>query len=153
MKLQKITFEEINTLWSTQLWPGRTSPIETHSAMTWPFEGDQPSYDMSVFDWPATFWGIYVNDQLVAVNSGHRSSHQHYRSRGLWVDPSCRGQGFAQLLFAATEWQAKREGCAMIWSIPRQTALRSYLSHGFKTVGNFFVTETSEANIYVIKPL
>jgi GNAT superfamily N-acetyltransferase len=153
MNLQKITFEQILEKWRTHLWPDRNSAIETHSAMTWPFEGDTPQYDMAVFKYPATFWGVFLDHKLVAVNSGHCSSAQHYRSRGLWVDPVYRGQGLAQLLFTATEWQGKNEGCAMMWSIPRHSALKSYLNYGFKTVADFFVTETSQANIYVVKQL
>lgn len=134
--------------WSTHLWPNRDSAIETHSAMTWPFEGDPDAIDMSIFDYEPTFWGIFVNDDLVGVNSGHRTTQSQYRSRGLWVDPHCRGAGFAQLLFTVTHWQARQEGCEMVWSIPRQSALKSYTSFGFETVGGFFGTETSDSNIY-----
>jgi hypothetical protein len=50
-----------------------------------------------------------------------------------------------------TEDQAMSEGCEMIWSIPRKTALKAYTKFGFQTVGDYFGTETSDANIYVIK--
>ena len=42
-------------------------------------------------------------------------------------------------------------GCEMLWSIPRKTALSAYTKFGFETVGDFFKTETSDANIYVRK--
>jgi GNAT superfamily N-acetyltransferase len=77
----------------------------------------------------------------------------HYRSRGIWVHPEHRREGVAQTLFNLLELQAKNEGCEMIWSIPRKTALISYTKFGFETVGDFIVTETSESNIYVKKRL
>lgn len=153
MQVEKITFDQIHTVWKNHLWPHRTSAIESHSAMTWPYCGDQPEFDITVFDQPAAYWAVFDHGKLIAVNSGHCSSADHYRSRGLWVDPAHRGKGLAQLLFQATEKQAQLEGCAMLWSIPRRSALRSYVAHGFNTVGDFFGTETSEANIYVIKYL
>ena len=151
--ITKLSFEQIQPVWSTHLWPDRESAIETHSAMTWPFEGDSDSIDMTIFEREATFWGVWLDDQLVGVNSGHLTTDLHYRSRGLWVDPAYRGRGLAQLLFTVTEWQAREEGAEMVWSIPRQTALRSYTNHGFETVGDFFGTETAESNIYVKKLL
>jgi predicted GNAT family acetyltransferase len=69
------------------------------------------------------------------------------------VHPDWRGQHIADLLFSELESQALLEGCEMIWSIPRKAALRAYTKFGFHTVGDFFVTETSVANIYAIKRL
>lgn len=149
--LEHISWDQISLIWQTKLWPGRSSPIETHSAMTWPFDNNQDAYDMQVFTYPAFFLGVFDNDDLVGVNSCHLSSKKHFRSRGLWVDPAHRGQGLAQMLFSATEELAKTNNADMIWSMPRQTALKSYQHFGFQTVGDFFGTETAEANIYVIK--
>jgi GNAT superfamily N-acetyltransferase len=94
---------------------------------------------------------VYIDNQLVGVNSGHRTSDTQYRSRGIWVDPAHRGKGVAQQLFMMTEYQAQVENCEMIWSIPRKTALSAYTNFGFQTVGGFIETETSDANIYVKK--
>lgn len=151
--LEHISWDQISLIWHTQLWPNRNSPIETHSAMTWPFNNTQDSYDMSVFANPAFFLGVFIDGDLVGVNSCHLSSSQHFRSRGLWVDPAHRGHGLAQMLFSATEELAKTNNADMIWSIPRQTALKSYQQFGFQTVGDFFGTETADANIYVIKSI
>lgn len=147
-----IDFATIEEVWKTQLWPNRTSAIETHSAMTWSFDSTEP-YDMKIFDYTASFFGVYYNSKLVGVNSGHKTSDTLYRSRGLWVNPEFRKQGIAQMLFEMTESQAVKEGCKAVWSIPRKTALSAYQRFGFKTVGDFFGTETSESNIYVIKNL
>ena len=149
MKVERLTFKTIESIWSTQLWPNRSSAIETHSAMTWPFEGNPEPIDMKIFDYPATFWGTYIDNKLVGVNSGHKTTNLQYRSRGIWVDPAYRKRGVAQMLFLMTAHQAKVEGCEMLWSIPRKTALPAYTKFGFETVGDYIVTETSEANIYV----
>ena len=149
MKLIRLSFDQILDIWQKKLWPNRTSAIETHSAMTWPYEGAPEKYDMNVFKYPATFWGLFIDEKLVGVNSGHKTSDTQYRSRGIWVDPDYRKQGIAQNLFNMTKHQAILEKCEMIWSIPRKTALPAYTKFGFETVGDYIVTETSEANIYV----
>lgn len=153
MQVSRIDFNTIQSIWKNKLWPNRNSAIETHSAMTWPFEGDPESIDMSIFDYTATFWGAYLDNKLVGVNSGHRTTDEQYRSRGIWVDPDYRKRGVAQMLFLMTAHQAKVEGCEMFWSIPRKTALPAYTKFGFETVGDYIVTETSEANIYVRRSL
>ena len=149
MKIERLNFKTVESIWSTKLWPNRTSAIETHSAMTWPFEGNPESIDMNIFNYPATFWGAYLDDKLVGVNSGHKTTDEQYRSRGIWVDPEYRKRGVAQMLFLLTAHQAKIEGCELLWSIPRKTALPAYTKFGFETVGDYIITETSDANIYV----
>ena len=149
MHTKRIDFDTIQTIWEKNLWPNRTSAIETHSAMTWPFEGNPDPIDMNIFNYPATFWGVYLDSKLVGVNSGHKTTDEQYRSRGIWVDPEYRKRGVAQMLFLMTAHQAKVEGCEMLWSIPRKIALPAYTKFGFETVGDYIVTETSEANIYV----
>jgi GNAT superfamily N-acetyltransferase len=149
MKAERLNFKTIESIWSTKLWPSRTSAIESHSAMTWPFEGNPDSIDMDIFNYPATFWGVYLDNKLVGVNSGHKTTDEQYRSRGIWVNPEYRKRGVAQMLFLMTAHQAKIEGCEMLWSIPRKTALPAYTKFGFETVGDYIITETSDANIYV----
>lgn len=90
---------------------------------------------------------------MVGVNSGHRTNDSQYRSRGIWVDPRYRGLGVSTQLFQALEHQAVMEGCEMIWSIPRVTALPAYTSFGFVAQGDSFVTETSPENVYVRKDI
>ena len=102
MKIERLNFKTVESIWSTKLWPNRTSAIETHSAMTWPFEGNPESIDMNIFNYPATFWGAYLDNKLVGVNSGHKTTDEQYRSRGIWVDPEYRKRGVAQMLFLLT---------------------------------------------------
>jgi GNAT superfamily N-acetyltransferase len=134
--VQQITFEQILPIWRDKLWPDRVSPIETHSAMTWPSTHPNQPYDMNVFTYPVYFFGIYDQDKLIAVNSGHLTTETEFRSRGLWVDPLYRGKKLAQQILLSTIDQSKQEGAHMIWSIPRLTALWPYERVGFKTLGN-----------------
>jgi|TARA_R110002153_G_scaffold37274_4_gene109525 GNAT superfamily N-acetyltransferase len=149
MRIERLNFNAIKNIWGKDLWPNRSSAIETHSAMTWPFEGDPEPIDMNIFNYPATFWGAYLDNKLVGVNSGHKTTDELYRSRGIWVDPEYRKRGVSQMLFLLTAHQAKIEGCEILWSIPKKIALPAYTKFGFETVGDYIVTETSEANIYV----
>ena len=153
MRATKISFEDILPIWENKLWPNRESAIEGVSAMTWPYEGNPEPIDMNIFDYQPTFYGVFMDNKLLGVNSGHRTTDTQYRSRGIWVDPDYRKRGVAQLLFVLTEHQARIEKCEMMWSIPRKTALTAYTKFGFTTVGDFIVTETADANIYVKKVL
>lgn len=148
MLTKRITFEEILPIWETELWPGRESAIETHSVMTWPFSSNKLTHDMSIFNYDVHFWGTFIDGNLVGVNSGHLTTNTEYRSRGIWVNPEFRGNGIAQQLLEMTKHSAVMAGAEMIWTMPRKTALSTYERFGFKTVGDFFSTETAEANIY-----
>jgi GNAT superfamily N-acetyltransferase len=149
-----ISFETICHIWQKHLWQNRVSPIETHSAMTWPYDGNPLEFDMDIFDYTPSFFGVFHNGRVIGVNSGHRTKDNIYRSRGIWVHPDHRKKGVSKMLFDATEKQARNEGCNMIWSIPRKSALPAYTKFGFETVGDFF-DEGMEfgPNIYVTKEL
>lgn len=154
MESKTISFEQITEVWHKELWPSRVSPIETHSAMTWPFDGNPIEFDMDIFNYEPTFFGVFDNQKLVGVNSGHRTKDNVYRSRGIWVNPEYRNKGISKILFLMTESQAIREECNLIWSIPRKSALGAYTRFGFETVGDFF-DEGMEfgPNIYVKKDI
>jgi len=154
MESKTISFEQITEVWHKELWPSRVSPIETHSAMTWPFDGNPIEFDMDIFNYEPTFFGVFDNQKLVGVNSGHRTKDNVYRSRGIWVNPEYRKKGISKILFLMTESQAIREECNLIWSIPRKSALGAYTRFGFETVGDFF-DEGMEfgPNIYVKKDI
>lgn len=151
--IKQIPWETIHLAWELYLWPTRSSRIESHSAMTWPFEGTPPKYDMAVFDYKPTFWGAFHNGILIGVNGGHKTSSTQYRLRGLWVGCSWRKDGIGTDLINAVEKQAIQENCSMIWAYPRDTSVKLFERHGYETVGNFEKSETSEANIYAVKRL
>lgn len=149
MKLKQITFSEIKYIWLNYLWLDRKSPIKPTNGLLlgggWikDIESNTP-----------TFWGIFDNDKLIGVNSGHKAENNMYRSRGIYVFPEYRGQGIAQKLLKATEEQAKKENCSKIWSMPRESSLKTYLKFGFKLYSdNQAVGMEFGPNYYVIKDI
>jgi GNAT superfamily N-acetyltransferase len=110
-------------------------------------------YDMYNMSTVPTFFGYYINDDLVGVNSGHGCSDNMYRSRGLWVDPDYRGKGIGKQLLIATINQAKLEDATMIWSFPKHTSWKTYNSVGFELASDWQRSETSDENAYCILEL
>jgi len=135
------TFEEIYDTWYDQLWPGRKSKISSMSSLYWA----QPrtiTKDMSIYEkYAPTFWVIKHGDEIVGVNSGFKTEEKVYRSRGLYVYPDHRNQGFSAILLRQTILQGKKEGCHWIWSLPRKAALPAYQRVGFKKRGKWLDKE------------
>jgi GNAT superfamily N-acetyltransferase len=152
-KLSSITFDEIYPIWRTHLWPDRTSEIETHSAMTWPFGDDTSRYDMRIFSYPVTYLAKIVDNRIIGTFSGFKTSESQYRLRGAWVDPLYRRQGILTDIINELHRQAMREGATMVWCTPRQSSLSIYKKLGYITYGDFFDSETADSNIYVSKQL
>lgn len=143
--IKLLDWSTIESIWCNYLWPNRTSKIEPNSAMSY-----KSGYDMYNMTTDPSFFGYYINDKLVGVNSGHSCSNNTYRSRGLWVDPEYRNKGIGRQLLLETINQAKREGSNMIWSFPKRTSWKTYNSVGFKLSSDWQSSETSEANAYCI---
>jgi GNAT superfamily N-acetyltransferase len=95
-----------------------------------------------------TFIALYDNNRLIGVNSGHTTG-KTYRSRGLYVFNKYRGNGYGTVLLLETIKVAKELGSTSIWSMPRQTSIKSYASAGFELTSEWFPTETSVHNAYV----
>jgi hypothetical protein len=131
MKIDKISFEEISSIWVSSLWKDRQSPIKPMSSMVC-----LGGYDMSIYNNVPTFFAIKDIDKIVAVNSGHMTINGYYRSRGLWVNEEYRNKGLTYLLFTALFHQAKFEGAKFVWSLPRDNSVGAYIKNGFHIVGN-----------------
>lgn len=140
----QIDFDSIYKIWSEKLWPGRQSKIEANSAME--FLG---GYDMFNMSTTPTFFGIVIDGNVVGTNSGHMCKNNQYRSRGLYVEPEYRKNGYGKLLLTATIEQGKKEGATLIWSLPKKTSINTYQSAGFVLASDWFPTETSDFNAYV----
>jgi len=138
---KKIDYETICKLWKN-LWPDRDPP-ET-SAMMFP-EG----YSQKAKQNPPTHWGLFVDDELVGVNSGHKTSDTHYRSRGIWVEPDHRNKGYSSLLFECVFDQAFEEGCEYVWSCPKKEAAVIYTNNGFEIVSDWIELDYG-SNAYAI---
>ena len=144
-QIKLISEEEIIKFWSEHLWVGRED-IKSHSSIVY---NSQPFlYDLRYYKSKLSCIGIYDDDKLIGVNSGFKTDDK-YRSRGLFVLEEYRGEGFGVALLEATIKIAKYEGFDNVWSIPKKTALKTYLSVGFQQTSDYFKTDTSEANCYV----
>lgn len=143
--IKKIQFEDIFPVWKNNLWPNRESKIETNSAMVF-----LSGYDMYNMHTTPTFFGYYLFNRLVGVNSGHMCNGLRYRSRGLYVFESYRGLGLGRELLIATIEQAKSENAKMIWSYPRKPSWKTYENAGFRLVTDWEQSETSDSNAYCI---
>lgn len=146
--IKTLPWDTIEFIWKNYLWPNRLSKIEPNSAMIY-----KSGYDMYNMTTTPTFFGYYINDQLVGVNSGHSCTDNMYRSRGLWVFPEYRGIGIGKQLLVETINQAKREDARMIWSFPKQTSWKTYNSVGFRLDSDWQKSETSDENAYCILEL
>jgi GNAT superfamily N-acetyltransferase len=108
-------------------------------------------YDISIYkNYSPYFIAYYVDNKIAGVNSAHCSSPTHFRSRGLYVFEEYRNKGIAVKLLEFTIGLGKEQGCKYCWSVPRKTALKSYVAAGFEQTTNFFKTDTSDDNCYAI---
>lgn len=149
VELKEIQFEEVLSIWERHLWPNRTSPIKPMSSMT--YDGD---HDMSIYSkFKPTFFGAYHNNQLIGVNSGHRTDRDYYRSRGLYVCTDYRQNGIATLLLTTTIDQARKENCKFVWTCPRLVSMKAYKKAGFRQVSSWDYSMEFGPNCYCIKDL
>jgi GNAT superfamily N-acetyltransferase len=136
-----------------QLWDGRQSPIEPVTSMVY-----LGGYDMSIKTaYEPTFLGVFDEDnpdELVAVNSGVRTSSELYRIRGLYVLEAHRRKGFASWLINEVVDQARTEKCRGIWALPRQSSYSVFLELGFQKTSEWIEDGVEFGpNCYVIKQL
>lgn len=135
--IEIITFEEILPIWRNHLWPDRTSPIESNSAMCY-----KDGYDMFNMNTIPTFFAYKINNEIAGVNSGHMCKDNQYRSRGLFVFEKFRGLGIGTKLLIATIEQGRKENAHMCWSYPRDSSWKTYSSAEFLLDGEFSISET-----------
>jgi len=133
MMIKKTTFDEIFPLWKYGLWPCRKSEIKPTNGII--FKG---GFDKEIEKNTPTFFGAFINDECVGVNSGFATSESSYRSRGLYVVPKYREEGVGHKLLYAIQKQCITEGYELLWSMPRKESLLVYLTFGFKKVSKFF---------------
>ena len=146
--IKELDYETVYEFWQKYLWPNRAiiMPMSTMRYNDIAYKGILKNY-------VPTFFGYIIDNTVVGVNSGHATSRIHYRSRGLYVMPGYRNNNIGKLLLEYTIQLAVKENKKYCWSLPRKTALKTYLNAGFEQTSDFFKTETSELNCYVIKEL
>jgi hypothetical protein len=148
LQLKEITFEQIREVWLQDLWPNRTD-VKPMSSMVY---GEHDNHDMSIYEkYIPTFWGIFNDDQIIAVNSGFRTNDQLYRTRGIWVRNDHRGNFLSSMLFDAIDAQAKLENCTHIWSFPRFGSHLAYLRAGYTKTSDWYTNNSYGKNCYVLK--
>ena len=141
--IKRITWKQILPIWKDQLWPHRKTTIESTSAMNF-----LSGYSMENMKSVPTFFGYFIDNKIIGVNSGHRCADNSYRSRGLWVQTDHRKQGIGKLLLKATINCAVDEQCGMIWSYPRFTSWSTYSNLGFNLASSWHISETSNKNAF-----
>lgn len=131
-------------LWQL-LWPN-TDNIQPMSSIKY-----LGSYDIDIYTkFKPTFLGLYNNEILIGSISGHKSSHEDYRIRGIYILPEYRSKGLSKILFDAIILQAQKENCLLIWSLPKKESIYAYLNKNFKKSTNYFQT-TYGLNCFVYK--
>lgn len=132
LMLGEVDFNTVLPIWSTLLWPNRSSPIRPYSTMVYLGGKDQSiatTYGDQVRFFAVT--DIDMNNTIVGVFSGHPTSDTHYRARGLYVMPEYQQIGAGSMLVnrvinAALE--AERDIC---WCIPRVNNALFFERSGF----------------------
>ena len=83
--VKKIEWKDVLPIWKNHLWKDRKSKIK-------PTNGLNPSgyYDVQIEYYIPTFFGVFNNNNLIGVNSGHATSKYNYRSRGIYILPEYR---------------------------------------------------------------
>jgi len=144
--IKKIEWEAIHQVWKEYLWKGRVSEIKPTNGLK--FLG---GYDKRIEEYTPTFFGAFVGNKCVGVNSGHATNENEYRSRGIYIIPKYRNQGFSQQLFKCIEIQSVTEGRDILWSMPRESALPAYEKFGFEKVSAMFGSMEFGPNCFVFK--
>lgn len=149
MIIKQITFLDLLPIWKNELWPDRRSPIEPYSAMIFMHS----DYSIAFMERPVAFFGLFDSDKLVGVNSVHGAEAFMARSRGLWVAPEYRHQGYGKQLLDAAITQAKEWGVHAVWSFSRKSSIDTYLSAGFSRTSGWLDHGEFGPNAYVLAVL
>lgn len=124
-QIKEIDFETILPLWQL-LWPD-TDDIRPMSSIKY-----LGGYDTDIYTkFHPTFLGLYDNKNPIGCISGHKSSHEDYRIRGIYIINSYRNKGLSKLLFNRIILQAKKENATQIWSFPKKESFFSYKKVNF----------------------
>lgn len=127
IEIREVDFETCKEMWGSRLWPGRTD-IRALSSML-PFGGN----DVSIYHkYSPMFVGLVIANTLIGVNSIHETGEGYVRSRGLWIEPEYRGNGYGiELLNVSKQWAATKLNGDYIWSLPKKTSWSTYKKAGF----------------------
>lgn len=126
------TFEEVSPVWKEKLW-GEAYKFEPTSAMC--FRG---GYDAEINrKYPPMFLVAEDGGRIVGVLSGHLTSSEHFRARGLFVDPDYRHQSIATTLILMMADEGRRRNARLLWAAPRASSWPIFEGLGFKKESDF----------------
>ena len=100
---------------------------------------------------PSIFLGYFVDNKLIGVLSGYKTSDIYFRTRGLWVNSSYRLMNVGTKLIQYIEQFALDVGCERLWTIPRKSAINFYLKNNFLQITDFIIYNNQ--NCYAIKTI
>ena len=153
--IRQIDFDTILPMWRDQLWAGRASPILPVSTMK--YLGGYDTKIRAKYTDLAVFLGMFDEETntLIGVFSGHPTSPDRFRARGLFVMPLYRGIGLGRQLVQAVIKEAHSYGADFIWCIPRVNNVQFFEQCGFVPVSSSFNDERVEfgPNLYMAQPL
>lgn len=124
----KSDFDSVKKYWSLFLWPERRSSIEEKS---WIDINGEINLDLKLGS-PSFFAAIDDKSEVVAVVSGHSTSEDQYRLRGIWVKENFRKRAIGSMLVAQIQDQAFAEKRKLLWTMPRMNSKEFYFKLGFK---------------------
>lgn len=125
-------FLEISPIWRNKLWSDQYK-FEPTSCMIYP-----RGYDIEIPNkYSPVFFAAEFDGQIIGVYSGHRTSSEHFRARGLYVDPNFRGQGISRMLLKLLIKEAVAQQTKLLWTTPRQVSWPAYESLGFTQDSEF----------------
>ena len=155
--VRQLTFEQIKKIWESDLWSDKSKIEVLKDGVFQPQEIKPMScmvfnnlnrLDENIFNiYDPLFLG-YDNDGIKAVNSGHRTSVLHYRTRGALCDLDSRRKGYSDALMQSLEEDAVDLGCELIWTFSKTSSIPFYESCGFEKTG-----QGNKTNWYMYKYL
>ena len=125
-QIVEIDFSTIKPIWQNHLWDSRYQFEEVSCMLL------GGGYNAEIRNlYKPKFLSIQAEGKIAAVLSGHATSNEHYRTRGLYVFPDYRRLKLPTLLIQYFIDEARSQGYKLIWSVPRVSALELYTNLGF----------------------
>jgi GNAT superfamily N-acetyltransferase len=132
IKVIPSNFEQVAPAWEKYLWDNRYK-FEATSCMLY-----LGGYDGQIAEkYKPFFWTAFLDGQMAGVVSGHATSAEHFRLRGLCVLPNYRNKGCASTLIGAVVEEARNQSFQLVWTAPRQHSLGIFQNLGFKKTSDF----------------
>ena len=139
---------KVQKLWK-ELWPNREN-IKAMSSLTINGEIDMEIYKK----YKPTFWLLQTKKEEIGCVSGHPSSEESFRLRGLYIREKYRGKGFSHKLLSEALFFAKKSGYKLVWTLPRVSVSKVYESVGFyRCSKNIYKNMVKGPNALFICPL